>query len=63
VPNVGRRGDPLFRISLDHHQPVGVRIRQWLEQNGIHRTKNGHACADTKRQRKNADKCKTRIVE
>ena len=40
-----------------------MRIRQRLEQNGIHRTEDGRACADAERQRENADERKTRIVE
>jgi hypothetical protein len=48
---------------LDHHQPVRMRVRQRLEQDGIHRTEDGGRCANAERQRKNADERKTWIVE
>ena len=44
----------------DHHDPAGMRIRQWLKQNGVHRAEDGRAGADAQRQRDRADGRKPR---
>ena len=46
----------------DHHDPAGMRIRQRLEQNGIHRTEDRGAGADAQRQRECADGRKARTM-
>src|SRR3954468_8695111 len=49
-PSVSR---PVAGCLVDHHQPVGMRVRQGFKEDAIHGTKNRRARADAQSNRQN----------
>src|SRR5437667_3686404 len=53
-------GPPVFLVVCrEYHQPVGLRIRQWIDDPSIDAAEDGRVSADAKREGENGDDCES----